>query len=976
MVWRTTNSAEATRKILELEALTEDHTYDVVFPTLEQVFLKVTSDSNTAIHDNGGDGIVGEEQTITAIDEKIFALEQENARDIDLESGHSIGLARQIAALFQKRYILLQQKAGWISYGISLIIPIIIAAALVKFVYQFHPLQTCAENVAIFKNASIVEAGGPSPLVFGPLSYYSQPYLYSYENAHSVFFGPEDSFSGAVQDELYTTAVENAVGTYSYYSYGDPSANETLEEQALALRWLVNSTDDMVFQITNASGVDLEGFGIWAPTPDHAILYYTTYSSPSAVGLSMIGFDLITNRIINATAPTGTTGRHVSTSVRTFSTPANKVNFLAMPISILISLAFIASASIAVIYPAFERINNVRALQYCNGVSPFALWFGYLLFDMQIIVIQSIIVWGMLFAGSVAKVWYAPGYLLGVFILFGIASYLGTYVLSLYTKKAAFAIAAGLHALLFVLYLVAYIMNQSFGDKEDLFSTYSYIQYGLGLSSPGANLARAMFITTNTFEILCGKYADADTSAPFAYVRYGSVYVNLLIQIIFLIAVLFIHEYGSADWFRRNIFQRGVPARLHYIVEADAAAAAAATENEKTATANTTGVLDLNNKILEVSQISKFFGKLFAVENISFDISSNQTLALLGGNGAGKTTVINMIRGELVPNFGTITLDGISVLKNPHKARLHMGVCPQDDAIDNLTVRQTLTFYATVKGLRNPEANVDKVLTALNITTFEHTSVKDLSGGTRRKLSVAIALLGNPRVLLLDEPSTGQDAGAKRILWRALKDVSVNRAILLTTHSMEEAEALATGVAIVGGRMLATGTLNELQEQYGGQFMVRAVRSPGSDRNEVEALIRERFEGKVSGYEDAHGEISWRLPHERYLLGSIMRVMEELKGESFAEEEDDSGAAAGGSGSAAVGGSAAQEVRGGKKVISDYTISGPTLEEVFMVSPFPYSIAVFLIGARSCPLNLSTFYSANSFHRMLREKAVLVVGSN
>jgi ATP-binding cassette subfamily A (ABC1) protein 3 len=103
-----------------------------------------------------------------------------------------------------------------------------------------------------------------------------------------------------------------------------------------------------------------------------------------------------------------------------------------------------------------------------------------------------------------------------------------------------------------------------------------------------------------------------------------------------------------------------------------------------------------------------------------------------------------MIRGELKPNFGDIYLDGISVLKQPHKARLQMGVCPQDDAIDNLTVRQTLNFYATVKGLKNVKLNVDKVLNALNITIYKQVSVKDLSGGTRRKLSVAIALLGKP----------------------------------------------------------------------------------------------------------------------------------------------------------------------------------------------------------------------------------------
>ena len=330
---------------------------------------------------------------------------------------------------------------------------------------------------------------------------------------------------------------------------------------------------------------------------------------------------------------------------------------------------------------------------------------------------------------------------MGVFILFGIATYLGTYVLSLFVKKAAFAIAAGIHVLLAVLYLVSYIMVQSFGDAPNRPDTYALLQYGLGLSSPAANLCRALFLASNSFEVLCGKYGDADTSKLFAYVRYGSVYANLLIQIVFLVFFLVMYEYGSSEWFRRNVTHRGVPTRLHYVVDTGSGLHALEQEKNARAAANTAATAT-TSPILQVSRISKYFGKVFAAENISFDVSSKQTLALLGGNGAGKTTVINMIRGELKPDFGDIFLDGTSVLRNPHRARVHMGVCPQDDAVDNLTVRQTLAFYASVKGLKRVESNVDKVLNALNITIYEHLRVKALSGGTKRKLSVAIALLG------------------------------------------------------------------------------------------------------------------------------------------------------------------------------------------------------------------------------------------
>lgn len=452
LVWRTSSSTEATKKLLELESLSPDTTYNVKFPTLEQVFLKVTSDSNTAIHDNGGDGIAGEEEISAVIDEKIFALENEAPLDIDLDVGHSIGLARQVAALFRKRYTLLLQKAGWISYAINLVIPIIIASALVKFMYEFDPLQTCHTNDLLLHNASLTDhqfGSSSSAPIFGPLDSWESPYAFvdDYEAPRpSAFIGPQSAFTGAVQDDLYTLNIP-----YIFQAQGENSSWQISE--AFSSRVFVNSTDDMIFQIMNTSGYGFEGFGVFAPTPQTATLYYNDYNEVSDDGMAMLGLSLITNRIANATTTTGH-ARKVIAELRTMRTAQSNVSFFALPISILLCLAFIVSCSIAVIYPAFEKNNRVRALHYGNGVSPFALWFGYLLFDMQLIIIQGVFVWGLLFVGP-SKVWYEGNYVLGAFVLFGIAAYLGTYFLSLFLKKAAFAIAAGIHTLLFVLYVVA-----------------------------------------------------------------------------------------------------------------------------------------------------------------------------------------------------------------------------------------------------------------------------------------------------------------------------------------------------------------------------------------------------------------------------------------------------------------------------------------------------------------------------------------
>ncbi|RFU29987.1 hypothetical protein B7463_g6379, partial [Scytalidium lignicola] len=925
VAWRTLNSAEATRKLLELEAMSDEKTYSVVFPTLEQVFLKVTSD--TMINDSAGDGVAGfveEEENPDIIEQKIYALHNPTPGDVDLDVGHSIGILRQIWVLFKKRYILLQQRSNWISYGINLLIPIIVAAALTKFLKKMHPLQTCQLNEIILRNGSaqdVLLGGPPSYPVFAPLTAANPVFIVAYPATNesagtpSAILGPTSAWSGAVQQDIYL---------HELLPYFEANTFITLpgtpEEQALESRSFVNSTSQMVQAIINAGFYD--GLAIYAETPDNAIIYHGV--DAGIAWLSASGMNVVTNRLANTTTTEGT-ARKVSTSLRTMRHITNNVDIRALPLTILLSLSFITAAAVSIIYPTYEKVNNVRALHYCNGVSPFALWFAYLLFDLQFIIVEGLIVFGCLFTGVLTNFWFGSSYMIGVFILFGIASYLGAYIVSLFVKKAAFAVAAVIHLLLYALYVVGDVMNQSFGAAGNRSNVYNILQYSLGLTSPAANLSRAFFIGLDVFGMLCGKYGNSDVSKKFSYDLFGSIYTNLLLQIAFLGAFLMAYEYGSAEWFRRLLIWRNrIPARLHYIVDSgDAAAAAQPEPREKNATGSTTQ----GPEILKVSRINKFFGRVFAAENVTFSISANETLALLGANGAGKTTVINMIRGELKPDYGDIYLDGVSVLHQPHKARLQMGVCPQDDAIDNLTVRQTLNFYAAVKGLGNIPRNVDRVLEALNISMYQSMPAKKLSGGTRRKLSVAIALLGNPRVLLLDEPSTGQDAGAKRILWKALQDISSNRAILLTTHSMEEAEALATNVAILHTKMLVTGTLPSLQASHGGAFCVRAVLVPGFDGRQAERLVREKFEDllglRVMNYVDSKGQISFNLPHDKKMMGKIMKAMEELKGEDIVPSPRTGGNSRGG-GSAA----GAQEVR--IQVLREYTVTGPTLEEVFM----------------------------------------------
>lgn len=187
--------------------------------------------------------------------------------------------------------------------------------------------------------------------------------------------------------------------------------------------------------------------------------------------------------------------------------------------------------------------------------------------------------------------------------------------------------------------------------------------------------------------------------------------------------------------------------------------------------------------------------------------------------------------------------------------------------------------------------------------------------------------IGNPRVLLLDEPSTGQDAGAKRVLWKVLQSISHNRAILLTTHSMEETEALATKVTILATRVLASGSLSGLRTEYGGMYHVRATYDSDVSEAEVERLLHERWGDEMKGLSVRYGEAEWELPHVTRNLGKIMGGMEEM-----IVGGGDIGVADGGHDTVASGVAGGAEGTGRTKgrVFSSYVVMEPTMEEVFM----------------------------------------------
>ena len=248
--------------------------------------------------------------------------------------------------------------------------------------------------------------------------------------------------------------------------------------------------------------------------------------------------------------------------------------------------------------------------------------------------------------------------------------------------------------------------------------------------------------------------------------------------------------------------------------------------------------------LLILDGVEKWFGAFHAVKGISLACNPGEVFGLLGLNGAGKTTAMRMAVGQLAGSAGSIFVAGINVMKNPEIARRHIGYCPQSDALtDELTVREHLLLFAKLRGLSDHAgvAECERLSRLLDLFKFRETRAGSLSGGNKRKLSVALALVGDPAVVFLDEPSSGLDPLAMRHMWSVVESVArdKHRVIVITTHSMEEAEALSSKIAIMAsGRFRCLGSVQELKNRYGKGFEL-AVRVKVPLEVEINGLINQ-----------------------------------------------------------------------------------------------------------------------------------------
>ncbi|KAI0505291.1 hypothetical protein F5B22DRAFT_532271 [Xylaria bambusicola] len=646
------------------------------------------------------------------------------------------------------------------------------------------------------------------------------PYPLSLYTLGTLALGPESA-----NDTIAAIITEQNDG--ELYSYGDGEYGP----------YIIDTRDGLEdFVRTHTQNLSYSG-GIWVGNNSNPFIAYDANSVDTAATLLNLLSQVKSGQKIQ-----------VSLSALTSYNQANGGNSVIwVTIFCLVQALYPAFFSL---YPTYERKSQVRALQYSNGIRPFPTVFSYWVFDSFFVIIVAVICTVLI---APATEWFGVGYLFVVQALYGFAAVLFSYLVSFVARSqpAAFALSVLFMAIMYVLSIISLVVlnvSQS-GNLKALDGT----AYGLGLIFPIQNLLRGLTVSVNTYLVRCR--GRSIVTYPGSIYAYGGPILLLVIQIIWIFVLVVWLEGGRLPFFSKP----KVP--VQDISDTEKTVLSGRPDVD----AETARVMSSDSDLLRVQHVSKDFGSFRAVEDVSLGLQKGEILALLGPNGAGKTTTLNMIRGDLTPTSGRIYLQDIDVHKNTRLAQNNLGVCPQFDALDLLTVREHLSFYSRCKGVTDVKADVAYVMARVGITSHADKLAAKLSGGNKRKLSLGIALVGNPPVLLLDEPSSAMDAASKRVLWKTLEAIAPGRSVVITTHSMEEADALATRAAIVARRLLAIGTTEALRKTHSNEYHVHLILksaplSTVEEMEEVAAWVRSTFPGIKFEGENLGGQVRFIVP--------------------------------------------------------------------------------------------------------------------
>eukprot|EP00043_Microstomoeca_roanoka_P013498 m.132210 g.132210 ORF g.132210 m.132210 type:complete len:1829 (+) comp15771_c0_seq2:231-5717(+) len=713
-----------------------------------------------------------------------------------------------------------------------------------------------------------------------------QTYTFLVYNATNVFFSasPNNTDEGFGLSDGSPLKISNVFGRLAV----------TLEVTTDLVNNLASEL--YIFCGTNSlseTGIPLMLNATESTAPDSVNLYvgYT----PRALHAAPQGLNVIANALARAFVSNSTTIHAYNQPLPvTASEAADDIFNDPIGLNLAIFLVFASGFLMAsfALFVLLERVNKAKHVQFVSGVHFAVFWSASYLWD-----------WVTMFVPAVG--------LVIIMALFNLDAYRGHYhlVFQLFIMLAFAAIP--------LIYCLSFLFSTPSGSYAAI--SISFVMLGLGgligvfvstaLDEPDvADTLRHVFLLVPNYAFGQGLYdiwlnsqlgdlismlpslcdASSGGSVPEFCTQYQSKFnaweppgigqpiLYMFLSGLFWFGVLLLFESGLVHR------PRVAPASLsHREEDTDVAAERARVE----------GAASTDGSHVVVKSLTKTFVKkdkrLFtAVDNLSFGIPEGECFGLLGVNGAGKTTTFRMLTGEIRPSKGTIQIAGHDLETEMNAARQQLGYCPQFDAlIGLLTGREHLRMYARLRGV--PEHQIDAVVAdlirRLGLTEHADKPSYTYSGGNKRKLSTAIALVGNPSIVLLDEPTTGMDPQARRFLWSVLARVTARRqSIILTSHSMEECEALCQRLAImVNGRFKCIGSVGHLKHRFGRGYSLQArvkldANNMAPDTTALKAFIEESFRGAILK-EEHNGAVTYRIEAETRSWSYMFSKLEEAK---------------------------------------------------------------------------------------------------
>ncbi|NWJ07429.1 ABCA4 protein, partial [Crypturellus undulatus] len=514
-------------------------------------------------------------------------------------------------------------------------------------------------------------------------------------------------------------------------------------------------------------------------------------------------------------------------------------------ICVIFAMSFIPASF--VLYLIQERVTKAKHLQFVSGVSPAVYWLTNFMWDIVNYAVSAGMVVGI-FIGFNKKAYTSPTnlpVLIALLLLYGWAV-----IPMMYPAAAFFSVPSTAYVALSCINLFVGINSSAITFILELFENNpSLLKFNKTLKNvlivfPHFCLGRGLIDLTMNQAVseVYARFGEEHVSNPFQWDFVGKNLVAMAVQGIayFILNLLMQHHLFSTGWFA---WTTNSP-----IIGEDEDVA----EERKR-------VMSGGNKtdILQLQELTKIYAgrNKPAVDRLCVGVRPGECFGLLGVNGAGKTTTFKMLTGDTDVTSGDAVVAGNSILTHISNVHQNMGYCPQFDAIDDLlTGREHLYLYARLRGV--PAEEIKRVaewgIQKLGLPMYADQLAGTYSGGNKRKLSTAIALIGCPPLVLLDEPTTGMDPQARRLLWDSIVSVLRDgRAVVLTSHSMEECEALCTRLAImVKGTFKCLGTIQQLKYKFGDGYIVTLkIKAPKSgmppDPSPAEQFIRINFPGSL-----------------------------------------------------------------------------------------------------------------------------------